>query len=188
MPAEVAAKYEMGLTPDEFAGRMSRNRDKYEDWYQRFSWMNEEDKTYFTTARQDDLRCVVIAADWCGDVVRNVPVVLRVLEAAGIPVRLLVMEQHLDLIDHYLVMGGRSIPVVLFINTVGAVVGRWGPRPRDVQEVMERFKETFPQADVSGYDDALKAARSEMMTRYGEGTAYQGRIVQELRLLLQSLT
>lgn len=89
---------------------------------------------------RDDLRCLIIAADWCGDVVRNVPVVFRAMETGGIPVEVLIMEQNLDVMDQFLTAGGRSIPVVIFTDTSGHVLDQWGPRPQHVQAVMNQFR------------------------------------------------
>src|SRR5690606_32735057 len=123
-------------------------------------------------------------ADWCGDVVRNIPVVFHALEAAQMPVDVLIMEQHLDLMDQFLTMGGRSIPVVIFADTGGHVMGTWGPRPQHIQEVMVSFKQNNPDRNAADYEENLQAARKEIGARYGEGAEYQKFIIQELRDLI----
>jgi hypothetical protein len=60
---------------------------------------------------QAELRVLILVADWCGDVIRNVPVIFRVSKEAGIPVEVLTM-------------GGRAIPIVIFVNSVGKEVAR----------------------------------------------------------------
>ncbi|GIQ61817.1 hypothetical protein PACILC2_03850 [Paenibacillus cisolokensis] len=47
------------------------------------------------------MRCLILAAEWCGDVVRNVPVVFRAMEVSGIPTEVLIMEEHLDTMDEF---------------------------------------------------------------------------------------
>ncbi|MDF2722696.1 MAG: thioredoxin, partial [Paenibacillus sp.] len=105
---------------------------------------------------------------------------------SGIPVEVLIMEENLDTMDQFLTMGGRSIPVVIFADTGGFVLGQWGPRPKHVQEVMIRFKQENPDRSASDYDEKIKVARSEMMAQYGEGSGYHAVIAQELRELLSS--
>lgn len=188
MAENVQQAYGAGMAPQAFVDAMTRNQDKFTDWGTRFAWANEEDASFFRALADDTkVRCLIIAADWCGDVVRNVPVVLKVMEAAGIETRMLIMEQHLDVIDRFLTMGGRSIPVVLFIDQAGDVLAKWGPRPEYVQQPMVQFKQANTDRDAPDYEEKLKAARAEIMKRYGEDTGYQILIVKELRSLLERI-
>jgi hypothetical protein len=187
MSKNIASKLGTGLKPQQFIEAMTKNRETFEGWYNQFAWTNEDDKEFFEQLNnRDDLRCVIIAADWCGDVVRNVPVVFRALEPTGMPVEVLIMEQNLETMDQFLVMGGRSIPVVIFADTGGFVLGTWGPRPKHVQEVMIEFKKSNPDREAPDYQANIQVAREEMKRRYGEGTGYQDAIVRELRELISS--
>jgi len=187
MAKSVANKLGKGLTPQQFIDGMTKNREQFLDWQNRFEWTSDDDREFFESlSNRDDIRCLILAADWCGDVVRNIPVVFRVLENSGIPVEVLIMEENLDTMDQFLTMGGRSIPVVIFADTGGFVLGTWGPRPKHVQEVMVRFKQENPDRNAPDYEEKLKAARSELIARYGEGTGYQAFIVKELRELLET--
>lgn len=109
------------------------------------------------------------------------------MEAAHIPTEVLIMEDHLETIDQFLTMGGRSIPVVLFVDEGGDVVGRWGPRPTYVQEPMVAFKAENPNRDAPDYQEKLQATRQEIMRRYGTDTAYQKLIVEEIADILKAL-
>jgi hypothetical protein len=185
MGKSLANKLGTGLKPQEFMDGMTRNQEQFVDGYERFSWDNEEEREFFQSLNhRDDLRCLILASDWCGDVVRNVPVVFRVLAEAGIPSEVLVMEENLDVMDQFLTMGGRAIPKVIFTDTGGYVLGHWGPRPHHVQAVMTQFKQENPDRNAPDYEEKIKAARSEMVKKYGEGTEYQAVIVKELRELL----
>lgn len=187
MAKSLAHKLGQGLTPQGFIDAMTKNREAFLSWGEKFAWADEDDKEFFESLNnRDDLRCVILAADWCGDVVRNVPVVFQALEHSGVPVEVLIMEQHLDTMDDFLTLGGRSIPVVIFVDTGGFVLGRWGPRPTYVQEPMVKFKTENPDREAPDYQDNLASARKEIMARYGEGTEYQQLIVKELRELVSS--
>lgn len=185
MTQPLQAYFGQGLKPQAFVHAMTRNQDAFLSWYDQFTWPSEADQQFFT-AGGFDVHCLILAADWCGDVVRNVPVVFRLMEAAGIDTDVLIMEQHLDLMDQFLTYGGRSIPVVLFVSPDGALIGRWGPRPAYVQEPMAQFKQTVPPSDPQ-YDEKIAAARAEVRRRYGEGTSYQADIVREVRALLEPI-
>lgn len=185
MAKNVANYIGKGIAPQQFVEGMTKNKEKFVDWYERFRWEREEDREFFRSlAFRDDLRCLILAADWCGDVVRNVPVLFKVLEETKMPVEVMIQEQFMDLMDQFLTMGGRAIPVAIFTDTGGHVLGTWGPRPAHVQEVMIAFKQENPDREAPDYQEKLQVARQEMMRRYGDDTAYQTVIVQELRELL----
>lgn len=188
MSTNVAHKFRTGLKPQAFVEGMTKNQEAFQKWTEAFSWANEADREFFSSlAHRDDLRCLILAAEWCGDVVRNLPVVLHALKETEMPVEILVMEDHLDLMDEFLTMGGRAIPVVIFADTGGHVLAKWGPRPKHVQAVMTAFKQQNPDRNASDYDEKIKVARAEMLEQYGEGPGYQAVIVSELRELLSSI-
>ncbi|MBO8164573.1 MAG: thioredoxin family protein [Brevibacillus sp.] len=187
MSTNVADKWGTGLKPQQFIDSMSRNQEDFLNWYNQFTWTDSGAEAFFASlAGRTNLRCLILAADWCGDVVRNVPVLFRALEKAEIPVEVLIMEQHLDLMDQFLTMGGRAIPIAIFADEKGNVRGHWGPRPRHIQEVMVAFKQANPDREAPDYQEKLQAARAEMLARYGDGTQYQTAIVTELRDLLST--
>ncbi|MBW5449408.1 thioredoxin family protein [Cohnella sp. CFH 77786] len=185
MSRQIGHKWQQGISPQQFREKMTKNQDAFQSWYEKFEWPDGGLEAFFESLNnRDDLRCVILAAEWCGDVVRNVPVVLRAAETAGIPTRILILEEHLDLMDEHLTMGGRSIPVVFIADTGGAILGKWGPRPKYVQEPMVKFKQENPDRDAPDYQDKLAETRAEIKRRYGEDTGYQALILQELQDLL----
>lgn len=187
MSVNIQNKLGIGLSAKEFIAKMTKNKDAFQNWYDGFLWSDNARQSFFENYQSSGLRCVIIAADWCGDVVRNVPVVLRLMEAASIPVEMLIMEENLDLIDQFLTMGGRSIPVILFVRDNGDVVGRFGPRPTYVQEPMVLFKQTYTDKNAPEYEDKLKETRQEVVRRYGEGNSYHKLIEEEIQAILSDV-
>jgi hypothetical protein len=187
MSVNLSEKLRSGLKPQQFIDSMEKNKEQFSNWYNGFEWDNAEDQAYFESLNnRDDLRCLILCADWCGDVVRNVPVIFRALENSGIPVEVLIMEQNLDVMDQFLTGGGRAIPIVIFTDTGGFVLGQWGPRPAHVQSVMTKFKQENPDREAPDYNEKIQVARAEMMSQYGEGRGYQAVIVKELRDLIST--
>lgn len=186
MSKNLFTKLGTGLKPQQFIDGMTKNKEKFLGWKDSFVWP-EEDRPYFESLRnRDDLRCLILAAEWCGDVVRNVPVVLSALEPTGIPTEILIIEEHPDVMDQFLTMGGKAIPIVIFTDAGGFVLGHWGPRPKHVQEAMIAFKQANPDREALDYQEKLTEARAEMGRRYGEGTGYHSVIVKELHDLISS--
>ncbi|MBC8080462.1 MAG: thioredoxin family protein [Gorillibacterium sp.] len=187
MAKNVASSIGQGIKPAVFIDGMQKNKEQFLDFFTAFEWPSEDDRSFFGSLRdRDDLRCLILMAEWCGDVVRNVPVVFRILENSGIPQEVLIIEQHPEVMEQFLTLGGRAIPIVIFADTGGYVLGTWGPRPEHVQDAMRAFKIANPDRDASDYQEKLQEVRQEVVRRYGEGTGYQADIVHELRELLSS--
>lgn len=188
MSVNLASKFQTGLAPHDFIESMAKNKEAFRQWYDSFRWEDEGDREYFAgLASRSDLACLILAAEWCGDVVRNVPVVFRAMETAAIPTEVLIIEQHPEVMEQFLTNGGRAIPIVIFTNRQGEVLGKWGPRPSHVQAVMTAFKQQNPDRNAPEYEERIKIARAQMMQEYGEGTAYQQVIVKELREVLSQV-
>lgn len=85
---------------------------------------------------------VAIAEDWCGDVVRHVPVLQRLAAASGgkLQVRYIGRAQHLDLFARYLTNGGEAIPQFIFLNDQFVECGHWGPMPESGKRLIARGK------------------------------------------------
>ncbi len=97
-------------------------------------------------------RLLAIVEDWCGDAANTIPVVARWVERVpSLELRLVRRDEHPDLMDAYLTGASRSIPIVIALTAAMDEVGRWGPRPRELQEwVMARRRagagrEIYPQ-------------------------------------------
>jgi hypothetical protein len=111
--------------------------------------MKRIDKTYTPNQsilsemkkRQNDLLLLTITESWCGDAAQITPVVSALAEAAHIPLRFVLRDENLELIDQHLTNGGRSIPIILLLDSKSyQVIGSWGPRPSEVQHMVMEYK------------------------------------------------
>ena len=86
-------------------------------------------------------KLMVISEDWCGDASNTVPVIARFAEVApSVDVRVVKRDEHPELMDLYLTHGARSIPLVVVLDEGFRPIGRWGPRPTELQEMVLREK------------------------------------------------
>jgi hypothetical protein len=84
---------------------------------------------------------VAIAEDWCGDVVRHVPVLRKFEEVASrLHVRFVTREQHPDVFVRFLTNGGEAIPKFIFLNDQFVECGNWGPMPASCRLCIARGK------------------------------------------------
>ncbi len=86
---------------------------------------------------------VIITEGWCGDAAQIVPVLEKIAQASQGRIRThyLLRDENLDLMDHYLTNGGRSIPKLLILHADTLTeVTNWGPRPALAQDLFLEMK------------------------------------------------
>ncbi|HEY4652518.1 MAG TPA: thioredoxin family protein [Pontibacter sp.] len=81
---------------------------------------------------------VVITEAWCGDAAQNLPAIAKIAAASPlIELKLLLRDEHLDVMDAYLTNGGRSIPKLIALDAETLEeLGTWGPRPEPAQQLV----------------------------------------------------
>lgn len=85
---------------------------------------------------------IVLVESWCGDVAQNVPIISKMADISpNIELKLLPRDQNLDIMDAFLTNGGWAIPKLICLSADKlSVLGTWGPRPKDAQEMMDKYK------------------------------------------------
>ena len=102
-------------------------------------------------------KLIAIAEDWCADSSDLLPIFARLAEdSPRIDLRIVKRDEHPELMDMYLTDGTRSIPIVVVMDEALRPVGRWGPRPADLQEVVLREKRAGEWPDSEIYEDARR--------------------------------
>lgn len=95
----------------------------------------------FLAALPRPVHVVAIAEDWCGDVVRHVPVLQRMAEAGTqLKVRYITRQQWPEVFARLLTNGGEAIPKFVFLNDAFVECGNWGPMPEACRELIARGK------------------------------------------------
>jgi len=107
-------------------------------------------------------KILTITEDWCGDAMLNNPIIRRVAEEAGLDMRAVLRDADTELIDRYLTNGGRAIPVYILLDDAGQVVGKWGPRAPELQELVVSKRATLPDKEDPTFEDAQKALYGEI--------------------------
>lgn len=94
------------------------------------------------SALKSSYRLLIISEGWCGDAAQLVPVFqeLALQFPDKLDLRLVLRDQHLELIDAHLTHGGRAIPLLLLINEKDEQIAQWGPRPVILQELLQQWK------------------------------------------------
>jgi Thioredoxin len=149
------SRFDQGLTYDAYKEQMTRNRDRLEENEQRVE-LSDDDLAAFR-ALPRPVKVVVLAEDWCGDVIANLPVLGRLAKDSGkLDVRIFLRDQNDDIMQRYLNKGQfKSIPVFVFFDDSFHELGHWIERPASVTEVRaKRRKEIFSSHPEFGSPDA----------------------------------
>lgn len=145
--------FDKGIEKEEYIANLDKHRESFMNIYDNFN-VPEQDKTLLQS--KSNLRVVVLAEVWCGHCMLDVPILLRMSEAANIPVRILPRDEHLELMDNYLTNEKRYIPIMIFIDENGNEVAKWGPMAPEVAAYVEELKTGMPEKDAPGYKDAFQ--------------------------------
>jgi len=120
-------------------GASPENRQKMEARSQ--SLVLEPQIIGFLGALPRPVNLIAIAEDWCGDVVRHVPVLQKLAEAApNLRVRYLSRAQRPDVFVRFLTHGGEANPKFIFLSADWIECGQWGPMPDLCRELIARGK------------------------------------------------
>jgi hypothetical protein len=125
-------RFAQGMTYDEFKAGMTRNQDRFAE-NERILSLAPEDVAALAALPQP-VNVLVLAEDWCGDVVDNLPVLGGLATASGkLTIRVFLRDKNLDVMDQYLKDGKfRSIPVFVFFDAAFHELGRFTERPESV--------------------------------------------------------
>ncbi len=89
-----------------------------------------KDRAQRLTGHGRILHVLVVSGVWCGDCVRQGPMLQQIAEAAGAPVELRVIDRDEipELRDEVRILGAARVPVVIFLSEDFHEVGREGDR------------------------------------------------------------
>lgn len=92
---------------------------------------------------------IVITEGWCGDSAQNLPVLAKIAKVNPlIELQIIERDENLDIMDLYLTNGTRSIPVLISFDENGNEIFRWGPRPKEAQQLVTRLKSDGMEHDA----------------------------------------
>lgn len=125
-----------GETIQEFLSSASELSDKYR---QHIAEVSFDDNLRARLAElPGDLKVMVIAEPWSGDVLYNFPVLIRMAEVTGWEVRIFRRDSYPELILPYRKDGlYRSIPVFVFYDADFNEVAQWIERPAEATRLID---------------------------------------------------
>lgn len=100
-----------------------------------------ETELYFSTLDRP-LLLLTLTEAWCGDAAQVIPVIEKMASLSEhAETRYILRDEHPMLMEHFLTDGGRSIPKIIALDQRDkTVLGSWGPRPKEVQDMAQERK------------------------------------------------
>lgn len=98
---------------------------------------------------------LVLTESWCGDASPALPVMHKIAELSpNISLKIILRDEHVDLMNRFLTNGGMSIPKLIAIDEeTDEVVGDWGPRSKAATKLVEEQKAQYGVLTASFKED-----------------------------------
>lgn len=194
MSSLVDERFHTGMTYEQYKDQMTRNRERFDE--------NEAAAPVGTAEVQainalpKRLNVLVLAEDWCGDVIQNLPILGRLAAETGkLTLRVFLRDQNLDLMEQFLNNGHRSIPVFAFFDDEFNELGRFIERPASVTERrQQRRREIYasrpefgsPEEPVAALPEAIRLELTERLaaSRAADKAWEDREVVREVVALL----
>ncbi|TYR73676.1 thioredoxin family protein [Rossellomorea vietnamensis] len=186
MSMDLKRWFEKGQTPQEYIDGMKAHKDNLQRIYRSFT-VPESEKENLKQVALKDLNVIVLTEDWCGDAMVNLPVLLRIAEAAGMDVRTLNRDENLELMDQYLTNGtSRAIPIFIFVDSDFNEQAVWGPRAQMVQQLVDEEKAKLPPSDHETFPQAQKEMIGRLTAQYTGNEAIWHEVFQSIKTTLMN--
>ena len=123
-------KHEAGLAYDDYVA--TGKPDKQAAWQAVYEQVKLTEKQRELLAGfKREINVIAVSGTWCGDCVRQGPMLQRIAEASSGQVNLtwLDRDDHIDLQEKVKINGGNRVPVVIFCAEDYELVGWYGDKP-----------------------------------------------------------
>ena len=143
---DFAAVWDEAIPYEEFVESVDKNESLWKGVYRTAripDWAYE-----LACQRGPGVRLLAIVEDWCGDASNTVPVLARLGdEARCLDLKVVLRDEHPEVMDQFLTNGSRSIPIVIALDQEFRTLGHWGPRPKEIQEWVIENTDKIPSKE-----------------------------------------
>lgn len=170
--------FEEGKLIVDYMDEMSQLKEQSFAIYEKFDVPQDG---FAEALRAANLHILTITEDWCGDAMLNNPIIRKVAEAANTEMRTFLRDTDTDLIDRYLTNGGRAIPMYILLDASGGVVGKWGPRAPELQQLVMEMRASLPAKEDATFEQAQQAMYDNMRAQYAENAELWGYVYEDFK-------
>lgn len=190
-------RLDQGMTYEQFVAAMTKNRERLQQSEQ-ITQIDPADLAFFRSLPAP-LDVLVLAEDWCGDVIANLPVLAKLAQESGkLRLHVFLRDQNDDLMSQYLKEGQfRSIPVFVIFDHDLRELGRFIERPPAFTTLRtQRREELFaahsemgdPATPVDSLSDEQRQARQALVAQQEAELAPERikMVVRDIRTIVES--
>ena len=157
-----------GLSTQNYIEAMQVNKEEMNKIYNLFS-LSDDEKTRLAELKDAGMKVIALTEDWCGDAMLNNPILLKISEETGMEVRFVLRDQNLELMDQYLTNGtSRAIPIYIFIDKEGDEFAVWGPRAKQIQELVDSERSKLPAQEAEDFKEKQMSMYRKLTASYQE--------------------
>ncbi|MEE9162212.1 MAG: thioredoxin family protein [Candidatus Neomarinimicrobiota bacterium] len=180
-------RYSEGFSYAGYIEQIKVNKARFDAFYAGFQLKTEDAVLFRDLASRPNgpAKMLVLGEDWCGDVVRGLPVLARIAEAAGMEMGIFPRNLNHDIMCEFLNQGQwESIPVAVFYTRDHRYICHWTERPavagREMAEIEAAIRAENPQISEQEFSRERRARTAARAGGWIEAT------VAELKDLLTS--
>lgn len=149
-------RFYQGQSFQEYLTAVKENKSLWENNYKQYE-VSPEVKNILSQIKQK-FYVLAIAEDWCGDAVRNLPVMAKLVETLpDSELRVIRRDLNLDLMERYAIDGKKKIPTVVFLDSNFKEMAVWIEKPGNAWQLQEKFKN-----EPDGKERYLEALKEEV--------------------------
>ena len=178
-------RFTQGFDYPTYIGQIKVNKARFDGFYENFKVTPEDAEALkeLTSRPNGPAKMLVLGEDWCGDVIRGLPVLARVCEAAGLEMSIFPRDENHDIMNEFLKNGEwMSIPVAVFYTADHQYICHWIERPASAERELAELEEVI-RAEKPDIDDQ-EFGRERRARTAARAEAWQQDSVTEIRELL----
>jgi len=180
-------RFDQGMTWAEWMAHIKRNVSKFQHNYDNTTVSADDAAGLRAVSESVDgpARVLVLGEDWCPDVFRGLPVLVRMAEAAGWEFKAFPRDENLDIMAEFLKDGEhQSIPAVVFYTRDHQYITHWIERPAKAEAELDQMRKLFDGLDREKDVQEMRRRNDE----FQEGpvwASWRDATIAEIRALLE---
>jgi len=183
-------RFASGITWEQyFNENVQRNKDKFQYNYDE-THVSDDDAAAFKRLAAlpgGPAKALALGEDWCPDVFRGLPVLVRIVEASGMELKVFPRDDNTDIMNEFLNHGeSQSIPTFVFYTKDHRYIAHWIERPAKANAEMGEVMKRYEGLDRSKPEDVAKLR--EIANEFQTGPTWaewRNETIRELRALLE---
>lgn len=182
-----AERFAQGKTWPEWMEHVQRNKEKFQYNYDETTVSAEDAAALKALSEREGgpAKVLVLGEDWCPDVFRGLPVLVKMAEAAGWEMRAFPRDENLDIMGEFLNQGEhQSIPVGVFYTKDHRYITHWIERPQKAQDELHEMAKLFEGLDREKDVQEMRRRNNEFQVGPIWGS-WRDATITEIRELLE---